>query len=207
VEKYVDESIQLYLDDLAARKPAPGGGSVGALAGTLAAGLVSMVANFSLGKEPCCDAKISEVLQESERVRKRLSELVDEDVKVYQKVSSAFKLPKNTPQEKEKRKEEVQTALKEAAKVPLEITKLALRIGELNKELFSLANPGLISDIGVSLALADSSVEIGALNVGINLSSIKDEEFCKKFKEQVDSCLNKSKSIKESIYPQVVEKI
>ncbi len=112
--------LKKYLNDLAAKKPAPGGGSAGALSGALAAGLVSMVVNFSIGKNSPDEKRLKEILKESENLREKMSELVDEDVKVYEEVSSVFKLPK----ESEGRKEKIQEALKKAAKVPLEIAQV-----------------------------------------------------------------------------------
>ncbi|HIE43918.1 MAG TPA: methenyltetrahydrofolate cyclohydrolase [Candidatus Omnitrophica bacterium] len=203
MEKYLSQSIKRYLDDLSARKPAPGGGSAGALAGALACGLVSMVANFSLGKGLKDEEKIGEILQESEDLRVQMSEFVDEDVKVYEKVSSVFRLPKDS----EGRGKKIQEALKEAAKVPLEIARLSLRISQLNRELLPICNQRLISDIGVSVSLAYASCQVGAMNVRINLASIKDKEFNKRCEEKLDMYLKDCRKLKEEIYPEVERKI
>ncbi len=202
-KKYINGPLSDYLDDLAAKKPAPGGGSAGAMAGALAAGLVSMVVNFSIGKNLPDEERIKEILNESENLRARMSALIDEDVKVYEEFSSVFKLPKET----DGRKEKIQEALKKAAKVPLEIAQLGMEIIQLNKELLPICNPRLISDIGVSLSLAYSSVEIGALNVEINLASIKDEQFNKNCKEKLESFMRVSRQIKDEIYPEVEKRI
>lgn len=203
MKKYIDEPLTTYLNDLAAKKPAPGGGSAGALAGALAAGLVSMVVNFSLGKDSPNEKRLKEILNESENLRAKMSELIDEDVKVYEEVSSVFKLPKESGE----RKEKIREALKKAAKVPFEVAQLGMNIMKLNRELLPICNPRLISDIGVSVSLAYSSVEIGALNVEINLSSIKDEQFNKNYREKLASFINTSLQIKNEIYPQVEKKI
>jgi formiminotetrahydrofolate cyclodeaminase len=202
-KKYIDEPINKYLDDLAAKKPAPGGGSVGAFADALAAGLVSMVANFSLGKDSPHEERLEEILKMSESLREKASRLIDEDIKVYEEFSSVFKLPK----ESLGRKEKIQEALKNAARVPLEITELGVKIMQLNKELFPLCNPRLVSDIGVSLSLAYSGVEIGALNVEINLASIKDEQFNKVCRVKLENSKKISRQIKNEVYPQVEKKI
>lgn len=203
MEKYLNQSIKKYLDNLAARKPAPGGGSAGALAGSLAIGLLSMVANFSIGKGLGEEDRIKEILKESEELREKMQRLIDEDVRVYEKLSLAFKLPK----ESKGRKEKIQKALKEAAQVPLKIVEFSLRICELNKEILPICNPRLISDIGVSLSLAYSSAEIGALNVKINLASIKDEEFNRNCEEKLGGYLKGCRQIKEKVYPEVERRI
>lgn len=200
---YINESLDRYLDDLAAKKPAPGGGSVGAMAGALAAGLVSMVANFSIGKNLPDEEQIKEILEESEDLRKKMSELIDEDVKAYEEFTSVFKLPKET----EGRKEKIQEALKKAADVPFKISELGVKIMQLNKELLPICNVRLISDIGVSVSLAYSSIEIGILNVEINLSSIKNEDFNKNCREKLKNFINISRQIKDEIYPEVEKRI
>jgi len=200
---YINDSIKKYLDDLAAKKPAPGGGSAGALAGALASGLVSMVANFSIDKNLPNEQKIKEVLKRSEDLRKKFSNLLDEDIEVYEQLSSIFKLPRESGD----RKEKMQQALKKAAEVPLKITELGVEIMRLNKELFPICNERLISDIGVSLSLAYSSIEIGILNVEINLASIKDEQFNKTCKEKLENFTKTACQIKNEVYPQVEKKI
>ncbi len=202
-ERYINSSIKEYLDDLASKKPAPGGGSVGALAASLAAGLVSMVVNFSLGKDSPHEKQLKEILMKSEEIREKSGELIDEDIKVYSELSDVFKLSK----EDSHRKEKVQQALKKAASVPLAIARSGLEIMQLNKELLSICNERLISDIGVSVSIAFSAVEIGALNVKINLSSIKDKQFNKIYKEDLDHLKKNSCQIKSEIYPQVENKI
>ena len=202
-KKYINEPLIKYLNDLSAKKPAPGGGSAGALAGALAAGLVSMVVNFSLCKNSPAEKRLKAILKRSESLRKKMSELIDEDVEVYRQVSSVFKLPRET----KARKEKIQKALKNAAKVPLEIAQLGVKVMQLSKELLPICNPCLISDIGVSISLAYSSVEIGALNVKINLPGIKDEKFNRICRGKLVTFLNISRKIKNEIYPQVEKKI
>jgi len=200
---YINDSIKKYLDDLAAKKPTPGGGSAGALAGALAAGLVSMVANFSIGKNLPNEQKIKEVLKRSEDLREKFSNLLDEDIEIYEQLSSIFKLPR----ESDDRKEKMQQALKKAAGVPLKIAELSVEIMRLNKELFPICNERLISDIGVSLSLAYSSIEIGILNVEINLASIKDEQFNKTCKEKLENFTKVAYQIKDEVYPKVEKRI
>jgi len=142
------------------------------LAGAVAAGLVSMAVNFSIGKNPRNDKKLRTLLKESENLRKKMSALIDEDIKAYKKVSILFKSSKANS-------EKIQKALKNAAKVPFDIAQMGVKVIKLNEKLFPICNPRLISDIVVSLSLAYSSIEIGILNVKENLAIIKDKKFNK----------------------------
>ena len=197
--KYIDGPINKYLDDLAAKKPAPGGGSAGALSGALAAGLVSMAVNFSIGKCPSNEKKLKVILKQSENLRKKMSELVDKDVEAYKAVSTVFKSSKAN-------KEKIQKVLRNAAAVPLEIAQAGVEIMQLNRKLLPICNPRLISDIGVSLSLAYSSVEIGMLNVKENLANIEDEKFSKICRTKLMNLAKVSRKIKNEIYLRV-EKI
>lgn len=192
-KKYINESISRYLDDLAAKKPTPGGGSAGALAGALAAGLVSMAVNFSIGKNPRNDKKLKLILKQSETLRKNMSELIDEDINAYKKVSVLLKSSKA-------KSEKIQKALKNAAKVPLEIAQIGVEVIKLNEKLFPICNPRLISDIAVSLSFAYSSIEIGILNVEENLAIIKDKKFNKIYRTKLVNLKKISHRIKNKLY-------
>jgi formiminotetrahydrofolate cyclodeaminase len=106
------DNLKQYLDDLASNKPAPGGGSAAALAGALGASLLSMVANFTLGKEKYKDVEdeVKDILKSLDKYRKELENLIDEDVLAYQKLSSAYKLSKETEEDKKLRAKAVQKA-------------------------------------------------------------------------------------------------
>lgn len=117
---YLEGKFKEYLDDLAAKKPAPGGGSAAAAVGALGVSLLSMVANFTVGKEKYKEVQpeIQEILSSSEKLRAELQKLVDEDIAAYQEVSAAYKMPKEAEQDKKTRTEAIQTALKDAMAVP-----------------------------------------------------------------------------------------
>jgi len=169
---YMTRSLGEYLDDLAAKKPAPGGGSAAALTGAIAAGLLSMVANFTIGKERYkqVEEDVRRLLGSSERIRKGLSALVDEDVKVYQNVSEAFAT--KDPKKKEE-------ALKEASIVPVNICKFAYEGVHIASELAEKGNANLITDVGVAAELFGAAFIGAELNVSVNLRGISDKEFIK----------------------------
>ncbi|MCF7891052.1 cyclodeaminase/cyclohydrolase family protein [Candidatus Bipolaricaulota bacterium] len=168
-----------FLEDLASSKPAPGGGSAAAVAGALGAALSSMVANLTLGKEKYkeVESKFEGILERAERLRNEFLEAVEEDVKAYNEVMAAYGLPKETEEEKEKRRETLQSALKGATRPPFKMAELADEVLELSKECALSGNTHAVTDAGASAILAEATVRTALLNVDINLSSISDSSF------------------------------
>ncbi len=206
---YINQPIKKYLDEAAAKLPAPGGGSVSALCGALGAAMASMVANFTVGKEKYKEVEneISRLLSQSEEMRKRLAELLDADVRAYGKVSTAYRLPKVTDEEKGQRSQAIQEACKGALQVPLEAAQCCRRILELSRRLVDVGNVNLISDVGVAVILAESALQGAVLNVEINLAGLKDESFIKEKRKNLDSLLRDSLVIRDEVLKKVKGKI
>ncbi|MFC1594522.1 cyclodeaminase/cyclohydrolase family protein [Candidatus Omnitrophota bacterium] len=174
---YRNKSIKNYLEDLGAKKPAPGGGSAAALTGATGAALLSMVANFTIGKEKYkkYEREIKKTLTSSDKIMKKLLELVDLDVITYKKVA----------QTKKKSHSLYQRSLKEATKVPLNITQLSLLALSLCPILEKKGNTYLVSDVHVADALLRAAVKSAAINVRINLPYIKDKQFVAQVSKQL----------------------
>lgn len=174
---YRTQSLQQYLDALAAKKPAPGGGSAAALVGAVASALLSMACNFTLGKEKYKDVEpqIKETLKHTERLRKRFLQLVDLDVKAYYKV---FNSRKGSPGVYQKN-------LIQATNVPLEICKLAIEGYRLCPLLLRIANQYLLSDVYVGKELLKSCFKSAQFNVIINLPHIRDKKFISQTKKTI----------------------
>lgn len=206
---YINEPLSKYLDDAASGKSTPGGGSVAALAGALGAALNSMVCNFTVGKKKYKDveAEVSEILSKSEEMRAKLTEFVQADTEAYSKVSSAYKMPKKTKEQKKERTKTIQKALKGALEVPLEAVKCCHEVLKLNQPLVEKGNPNLISDVGVSVSLAWAAMESAALNVEINIAWIKDEDFCDEVRQTMDPLISEGMDIKNEVWDKVVRKI
>ncbi len=205
----IEESLRSYLSAAASRSPAPGGGSVSALAGALGAAMASMAANFTVGKKKYenVQEEVKRILSESEECRLKLEELVDEDIKAYTKVSSVYSLPKETDEEKEKRVQEIARATKEAVSVPLEIAKCCFRVLELCRQLVDIGNKRLISDVGVSVLLAEAALRAANLNVEINLVSLKDDPFVKEKRCAIGSLLTEGRNILGEVLSKVEREI
>jgi glutamate formiminotransferase/formiminotetrahydrofolate cyclodeaminase len=183
--------INSFLSELASSSPAPGGGSVAALSGGLGAALSSMVCNLTLSKEKYTDVQddIKKTLKQSEKLRKKLTKLIDEDTNAFNDVIKALKMPKETDEQKKVRSKAIQEGYKTAAQVPLDTARTCLQILDTAKTVAEIGNVKSITDAAVSALMASSGVESAILNVKINLSSIKDEDFVKKISNELENIL------------------
>lgn len=174
-----NQSLDEFLEDLASSKPAPGGGSAAAVAGALGAALSSMVANLTLGKEKYKEVEgaFEGILEKAEKLRNEFLEAIAEDIEAYNRVMDAYGLPKETEEEKEQRRETLQSALKGATEPPFKMAQLADEVLELSKECAQSGNAHAVTDAGASAILAEATVRTSLLNVDINLSSISDSRF------------------------------
>ena len=206
---YASEPLQVYLDDAACNKPAPGGGSVSACVGALGAALVSMVCNLTLGKEKFAgvQAEIAALVAATEAARARLEKLLQDDTTAYSGVIQAYKLPKDTDAEKAARTAAVQAGLIIAANVPLEICKVALEVCRLSKTAAELGNPGAVTDAGIGAILGEAAVVGGALNVRINLGSIEDSDYVETAAAQIDTMQKEAAALREEVLAITLAKI
>ena len=178
-KKYIDKSIGEYLADLAAKKPAPGGGSVAALFGALGSALVSMVCNYTIGKEKfkAVEDEIEKILADAEELRSTFQSLVDLDIESYGRVSQAYKLPKGA-----EREAAVKETLLKSLDVSMEIGKKSVAGMRACPTLAEKANPYLISDVGCAAWGFLSAFKCAMINVDINLSTLKDTALTAKTK-------------------------
>jgi formiminotetrahydrofolate cyclodeaminase len=176
---FTDQSVKAFLDALASKEPVPGGGSGAALAGALAAALVSMVCNLTIGKKGYEDVEgaMVELLQKSEAIRLEMPELLEADTQVYSRVMAAYRLPRKTDEQKRARQDAMQAALKEAAGVPWEIASRCAQVVDLALPAAEMGNQWAVSDAGVGALLAEAAMHAALLNVHINLASIEDVDF------------------------------
>lgn len=184
-----ERTVAQFLDDLASNSPAPGGGSVAALAGAAGSALTSMVCNLTIGKKKYADVQeeISAVLHHSERLRREMTELIDKDTEAFNKVMAAFGLPKTNEQEQTARNAAIQDATKQATLVPLSVMSLCEQSLHLAKTVAAKGNKNSASDAGVSALMLQASCAGAALNVRINLGGLTDsgfvQEISAKYKE------------------------
>jgi formiminotetrahydrofolate cyclodeaminase len=172
-----DDRIGDFLDQLAARVPAPGGGAAAALSAAQAAALLSMVARYSTGERYLEHAEtIHAVLAESEATRDRAVRLAQDDAAAFTVVSDAYQLPKATPEEKVARTAAIARALSGAAQPPAATITAAARLIELAETLVPIGNKNVITDVAVAAELARAAASSARLNVEINLAGLTDED-------------------------------
>lgn len=186
-EKLKEMSVAAFVDLTASDAPAPGGGSVSALFGSLSAALTGMVAGLTVGKKKYVEVEVEmrEVAAAAEALKKELVEEIDRDSDSFNEFMAAMALPKNTDEEKAARKAAMQNGLKSAAKVPCHVAETAARIFPLAKTVVERGNTNAVTD-GLVAAMAARTAVIGAgLNVKINLASIEDEDFVAEYSARV----------------------
>jgi len=205
----VTKPVNLFLDELASSSPAPGGGSVAALAGALGAALTSMVCNLTIGKKKYAGVQddMKNILAQAEDLRAKFTRLVDKDTDAFNKVMEAFSLPKDTEPQIALRRAAINEATKEATLIPLEVMKHCIDAMALAQEVAANGNPNSVSDAGVSALLLHAACEGAALNVKINLNSLADSEFVGWKSDDVESLLKTSKMMLEEAMEIVAEKI
>lgn len=206
---YVEKPMIVFLDKLASRSPEPGGGSVSALVGALGAALISMVANLTLGKDKYADVqdRIEKLLESSEKLRADLQVLVQRDTEVYADVSAAFKLPRETEEEKAERMSRIQEALKKATEVPFEIAEKCLEVARLAETAAEIGNVGAVSDAGVAVLLAEAAAQSAALNVKINVNSIEDRGFTEARWDRIQEILAETAGLRDRVLRLTYEKL
>ncbi len=204
-EKLMERTVESFLDELASGSPAPGGGSVAALAGSLAASLVSMVARLSGGDLENDDMRL--VLWEASALKESLGQHVDEDTNAFNRVMQAYRLPKITEDEKTKRYEVIQRALKGAADHPMLVAKECLRVLQLCREVAATGNPNALSDTGVAALMAYSGINGAMLNVAINLDAITDDEYKAQVEDERDRVMSEAAALHEEFRWQMLEKM
>ncbi len=174
-----DLTVDGFVQITSSEEPAPGGGSVSALAGALAAALAEMVARLTVGREryAAAEEEMQQVLREAGAIKEELVAAIQKDSSSFEQYMAALALPKNTEAEKAARREAMQEGLKAAAQVPLGVARSAARILSLAQAAVARGNANAVTDALVAAMMARTAV-LGALfNVKINLSSIRDEAF------------------------------
>ncbi|MDH6308963.1 formiminotetrahydrofolate cyclodeaminase [Dysgonomonas sp. PFB1-18] len=184
----IDLTIKEFLAKTAGSDPVPGGGSIAALNGAIASGLAEMVANLTIGKKKYEDREeqMKQLAASMNNHQVFFLKDIDADSDAYNKVFAAFKLPKETDEEKAERSKQIQAATKIAAEVPMEVARRAYTIMGLIAEVAENGNQNAITDACVSMMSARTAVLGAILNVKINLSSLKDEAYVAKMKAECD---------------------
>ena len=174
-----DLTVKGFIDTTAGKDPVPGGGSISALCGSIAAALTEMVAGLTIGKKKYAEVEeqMKQLVERVQEIRQQLILDVDRDSEAYNVVFAAFQMPKDTDEQKAARSAQIQEATKIAANVPMEVARRVYSLLSDIEEVVSNGNQNAVSDGCVAMMSARNAI-IGALfNVRINLTSIKDEQY------------------------------
>lgn len=184
-------SVEEFAACTAGSAPVPGGGSVAALAGALAAALSEMVANLTIGREKYAklEQEMRQLSESGAQIRKELIEGIRKDSTSFCSYMEALKLPRETEEEKKIRKEAMQQGLKEASEAPLAIAETAARIFPIAEAVVLRGNAVAVSDGLISAMLARTALLSALLNVRMNLSSIQDEDYTGKMELRVSELM------------------
>jgi glutamate formiminotransferase/formiminotetrahydrofolate cyclodeaminase len=171
------ESIADFTAAVASSAPVPGGGTVSALAGSLGAALVQMVAGLTVGRKKyaAVESDMKELGLRANHLVRRLAELKDEDAAAYKLVSEAYKLPKDSPEQQSIRDAAIQAGLLKAAEVPLETARWCTEVSALAAVCAEKGNTNAVSDAGVAALLAEAACRGAAYNVRINVVAMPEK--------------------------------
>ncbi len=204
-----DKSVQAFVDELASKAPTPGGGSAAAVMGAQAAALISMVCNLTIGKPKYIEVEVEmqSLLTRSEALRETLTGMIKADVEVFDRLMATYGLPKDSDKEKSVRSEAIQSALKEAAIVPLMCANACAEVIVLSRIAAEKGNVGVISDAGVAVMAAYGALKSAALNVYINAGGLKDRAFADAKLAELEAILNGADTAAEEVYQIVKAKL
>ena len=198
-------SVESFVDEVSSSSPAPGGGSVSALSGSLGAALMSMVANLTYNKKGYeeYNQKISDIGISAQKLKKDLLILIDEDTRAFDGIMNAFRMPKKTDEEKAARLKAVDLATKNAIDTPISIMSKCKNLFDIIEDLVKYGNKNSFSDAAVALELIHSAIRGAYYNVKINLKDIEDDEYIDKKLSESHSLLSDS----SNIYKQILDLI
>ena len=206
--KLIDLSVKDFNDELSSNSPAPGGGSVAALVGSLGAALISMVAALSHEKKGYLQKRemMEEIGKKTQKIKDRLSYLIDEDTNAFNKVMAANRISATTFEEIKEKDRLILDSNKYAAEIPLEVAVTSFQIFELAELMVNEGNPNSVSDVGVAGEAAFTAVRGACLNVLINLDGIvADKNYVNNLKKQVDKLLIDSEQYHAKIFSKTRE--
>ncbi len=205
----VQMKVSDFIDEVSRESPAPGGGSIAALAGSLGASLASMVSNLTANKRGSeeVDAVLNEAAEKAQEIKFKLAAAIDADTNAFNAYMEARRLPSKTPEEKKKKFEAEQEGLKQAVRVPLETARQSLEALKVAEVVVQYGNPNSITDVGVGALMAYNGVKGGVFNVLINLGQIQDADFVDEMRRTCAELEKEAAEIRDRVLKIVEEKI
>ncbi len=205
----VDKSCKEFIEVLASKAPVPGGGGAAALGGAIGMALCNMVGNLTVGKKKYADVEpeVKELLERGYKIISELEALVDKDAEVFEPLSKAYGLPKNTPEEIKFKEETLEKCSKDACSVPMEIMRKSYEGIKILKRMGEIGSMLAISDVGCGVVFMKAALISGKLNVIINLNTIKDQDFVRSTKEEMEHLVSDGSKIADETLELVISKL
>ncbi len=203
-----DKSCSYFLDVLASKAPVPGGGGAAAMGAAIGMALSNMVGNLTVGKKKFADVEeeVKDLLEQGYKIIEELKVLVDKDAEVFEPLSKAYGLPKETAEQAAHKAKVMEECSKEACSVPLEIMRKSYAGIKIHERMGQIGTKLAISDVGCGVAFLKAALVSGQLNVLINLGAIKDDQFIKETVAEMDHLLKEGSRVADDTLNSVIEK-
>ncbi|MGE5351632.1 MAG: cyclodeaminase/cyclohydrolase family protein [Acidobacteriota bacterium] len=203
------KTLQQYLDELSSNSPTPGGGNVSAFCGSLASSLGAMVCNLTIGKKKYAESEPEMIgaKKSLDEFREKFILLANKDNEAFDRVMDAFKLPKETEEEKSARLEKIDEATFQAAEVPSEVIRTCNDVIPLIQSVVEKGNQNSLSDAGVAALLLSTASQGAFLNVLINCSSLKNQTIAGELLKSAEILCNDVKAQSASIVDKIIQKL
>lgn len=201
----LDLSCSEFIDTLGSKASVPGGGSASALVGALGMALGTMAGELTAGKEKFAqhEQKLEQLLKNSKELTEELKQAVYDDMKAFEPLAQAYKLPSSTDEEKAFRQQTIQDSLREAAEAPLNLAELSLKALHILDEYSRIENRLVISDAGTGAALCKAALQGAKLNVLTNLRLMKNEDIKTELENRLNKVTTEGNELADSIYSRV----
>ena len=198
-----------FLEQLSSSAPIPGGGGASAAVGAFASALGLMVTNLTIGKKKYADVEeeILEIREKLEQKKQDLVRMVDEDAEAFEPLAKAYRMPKETEEEKAEKARVMEIVLKDACSVPMEIMEKCCEAIEIIVEFAAKGSTLAISDAGVGAAFCKAALQGASLNVYINTKSMADREYAEELNRKADAMLEKYTKIADDTFNSVLGRL
>jgi len=206
---YPDKPMRFFLDKLCSRSPEPGGGSASALTGAVAASLAGMLASLTINKKGYeeVQGEMQEIYDKAVKLKEELLDLLQRDTEAFDDAAKAFKMPKETEEQKQKRVDAIEAGLKKATEVPLGIMEKSLEVSHLAQSVLKKGNKMAISDGAISALFANVAAMGAMINVRINFSWMKDSDYIARVEKRLGSILEETKKISDQAIAYTLEEL
>lgn len=198
-----------FVEVLASNAPVPGGGGASALVGAVGTALGNMVGSLTVGKKKYADVedRMQELKATCDGLQKELLELIQKDAQMFEPLAKAYGLPKETEEEKKKKAEVMESALRDACSVPMQIMEKCCEAIDLQKEFAEKGSALAVSDAGVGVAFCKAALMGASLNVFINTKSMADRAYAEDLNKKANDMLDKYTKLADEIFSSVMNKL